>query len=298
MTIIAVNAPGERATKAVDLRGALDRLALDRPVTLMTHGFRYCPFTPDADPHTRLFSTHHRKSSWKSVSWVHYLRLGTADLGIGFGWPALGRLDRAAARAFSAGRAMAGLITDIHAVRPDLRVRIVAHSLGARVALEAMQHAPAGSVETLLLLSGAEYRPAAQQAMASPAGQVARVINVTSGENLAFDTLFRVLAPSRRLLSPMLSSGLGRPHPRWMDVRIDDPAHLASLRALGYRLANPSHRICHWSSFIRPGLFPIYRELLGESGAATFSRVASALPAPRGHPERPMATVLPGRRVA
>ena len=298
MTIIAVNAPGERVTKAVDLRGALDRLGLDQPVTLLTHGFRYCPFTPDADPHTRLFSTDRRKSSWKSVSWAHYLRLSKEGLGIGFGWPALGRLDQAATRAFAAGRAMAGLITEINAARPDLRVRVVVHSLGARVALEAMQHAPTGSVETLLLLSGAEYRPAAERAMASQAGQAARVINVTSGENLAFDTLFRVLAPGRSVLSPMLSSGLGRAHPRWMDLRIDNPAHLAGLRALGYRPADPTHRVCHWSSFIRPGLFPIYRDLLGESGAAAFSRVASALPAPRSTRQRPVATVLPGRRVA
>ena len=93
------------------------------------------------------------------MSWAHYLRLGKEGLGIGFGWPALGRLDRAAAHAFAAGRAMAGLITDIHAIQPrsagPCRRAFPGRAGGAA---EALQHAPMGSVETLLLLSGAEYR--------------------------------------------------------------------------------------------------------------------------------------------
>ena len=253
MTIIAVNAPGERVTKAADILGAVSELPAGQTVTILTHGYRYCPFTRDADPHRQLFSLKRRKSSWKAVSWAHYLRLGAEDagLGIGFGWPALGRLDQAARRAGTAGRAMAGMIAEICAARPDLRIRIMAHSLGARVALEALRGSPAGSVETLLLLSAAEYRSAATRALATPAGQTARVINVTSRENLMFDALFRLFAPGRDMLSPALSTGLGQAPSRagsiFEDRRPQSSGRLfAAHCATG--LAQPSHRICHWSS--------------------------------------------------
>jgi len=290
MSIIAVNAPGERVSIANTVECMLPQQPIGGAITIMTHGFRYCPFTPEADPHTRLFSPQQRKSSWKSVSWAHYLHLNRPDagLGIGFGWPGLGRIDQAAQRAFAAGRALGAMVADIHRTRPDLRLRIIAHSLGARVALQALQEAPPDAIETLVLLSGAEFRPKAEHAMAAPGARSTRVVNVTSRENLAFDTLFRLFAPERHLLSPMLSSGLGQGQPRWLDLRIDNPSHLATLRGLGYRPANPSHPVCHWSSFLRPGLFPLYRDLLGAEGAARFAELATGLARAKAATARPI----------
>lgn len=304
MTILAVNAPDERITWDVDIADAVSRLPLGARVTLLTHGFRYSPYDADACPHARLFSATSRKTSWKSVSWAHYLRLNRADAGltIGFGWPGLGRLDQAAHRAYRAGEALATLMDVIHAARPDLRLNVVAHSLGARVALRAMARSQTAAVDTVLLLSGADYRDAAMAALAAPAGQRARVINVTSGENRAFDLLFRVLAPSRAMFAPSLSAGLNGglngTHPRWLDLRIDAPGHLSVIRAMGYRPAAPTHAVCHWSSFIRPGLFPLYRDLLGDGGASLYARLAGALPQAAVPARPPRAGALPpGRTV-
>ena len=258
MAIIAVNALNGRLEAPDTVTPALMTLATGDRIVIMVHGFRYAPHTDLNDPHRQLFSGDVRKSSWKAVSWSHYLKLNqpNSGLGIGFGWNALGRLDLAAARAFDAGDALAELINHIHLQRPDLHIRVMAHSLGVRVALRALQQTRARAIETMVLLSGAEYRAAAAKAMASEAGQSVRIVNVTSGENLVFDTLFRIAAPGRDSLAPSLSGGLGIAHPRWLDLRIDHAPHLAALRGLGYRPAKPAYPICHWSSFIRPGLFP------------------------------------------
>lgn len=291
MAIITVNAPTGRIARVDDVRRAVEALGDGHRVTLMIHGFRYCPTTPSADPHRRLYATDRRKSCWKSVSWAHYLHLDRRpDLhGIGFGWPGLGRLDQVAARAFEAGQALAALINLINQDRPDLRLGLMAHSLGARVALRALRDVPAGAVETGLLLSGAAYRDEARAALGAEAAQSTRFVNVISGENLAFDVMFRLFAPARHSLSPSLAQGLGQgggqglgqparpPQPGWIDLAIDRPAHLDALAGLGYRTAGPRYPVCHWSSFIRPGLFPLYRHLLGPQGSAVHAALQRAL---------------------
>ncbi|MEM9756998.1 MAG: hypothetical protein AAF914_13430, partial [Pseudomonadota bacterium] len=282
MAVIAVNASNGQIDGQDTVRRALAALPEAGGITVMAHGFRSCPFTPDASPHNLIYATDRRRCSWKSVSWPHYLGLtrAGAGLGIGFAWPALGRLGQAATRAWRAGDAMARLFALIAAERPDARVHAIAHSLGVRVALRALSAQPAGAVDTLVLLTGAEFRGAARRAAFSPAGRTARILNVTSGENAVFEGLFRILAPGREPLAPALSAGLGAPHPGWLDLRIDAATHLRALRSLGYRPASPARRVCHWSAYLRPGLFPLYRDLFGPDGAAAFARLRQALPAP------------------
>lgn len=283
MALITVNAPDGWTAENAALLSAIQGLEHGTCVTILIHGYRYSPTSHESDPHRRLYSLTARKTSGKSVSWAHYLKLGhaKAGLGIGFAWLALGRLAVVAERAFLAGDALADMIQQIARARPDLRLGMFAHSLGARVALRALSQAPRGSVETLVLLTGAEYRATARAAAQSSAGKTARILNVTSGENACFDLAFRLLAPSRESLGPGLGDGIGPSQAGWVDLKIDDTAHLAGLHAMGYRVAQARHLVCHWSSFTRPGLFPLYRDLLGDQGAAKFEELARALPRPK-----------------
>ncbi|MBF9035598.1 alpha/beta hydrolase [Rhodobacterales bacterium HKCCE2091] len=288
MAVIAVNAPGRRIGNADLVRAATDRLAPGATVAILVHGYRSSPYAAHADPHRRVLKPARGRTHWKDASWPHYLHVGRGgpELAIGFGWPALGRLDRAAERAFAAGEAMGAMIAGIARDRPDLRLDVVAHSLGARVALTALESQAPGALDTLVLMTGAEYRGAAERAAFSPAGQSARILNVTSGENALFEGLFRLFAPGPDLLSRQISAGLSRPHPGWIDLRIDDPAHLSALRGLGHRVGAPTGRVCHWSAYLRPGLFPLYRELFGPDGARAFARLRAALPARDAAPAR------------
>jgi pimeloyl-ACP methyl ester carboxylesterase len=290
MALLGVNAAtgAEGHVPAGDqtLGSALDDLPPGAPVTIMVHGYRFCPFSPDHDPHGHILSLTPRKDCWKAVSWPRHLHLDRPGmgLGIGFGWPATGALPRVAARAFDAGRSLGRMIGTIHRARPDLPVHIVAHSLGARVALTALETAPPGVLSRMILMSGAEYRGAAERALSLPAAARCHVLNVTSRENAAFDLMFRLAVPPARALDRALSAGLGHMN-GCTDLAIDHDATRAALGALGHRLRPPSTRICHWSGYMRPGLFAVYRRMFDQrepSFPATLHRALSPLPTKTG----------------
>ena len=291
MAVISVNVAGRDWDSATPLAPALEALPPCGAVTVMIHGYRYSPRDPANDPHRHILSPRGGSTRWKSVSWPQHLHLNRpgAGLGIALGWHARGSLVRVAARAFEIGDTLAEIIIRIKAQRPDLHVNILGHSLGARVALSALAALPAGHVDRLILLSGAEYRGLASAAMASPAGRGAQVLNVTSGENAPFDALFRLAVPAPPLTDWPLAAGLPA-CPGWTDLRVDCPAARATLRGLGYPTRAPATRICHWSTYLRPGLFRLYRDICDPARPDPLPRLAAALrPAsslPRGEARR------------
>ncbi|MFE3837848.1 hypothetical protein [Pseudogemmobacter sonorensis] len=79
---------------------------------------------------------------------------------------------------------------------------------------------------------------------------------------------------------------------QWHDLWLDRPEVLAALARFGHRIAPPRSRICHWSSYLRPGALPLYRAIL--DGSLPVSALPRALPARRWSRLWPGVT-LPGR---
>ncbi|MDP3961083.1 MAG: hypothetical protein Q8Q26_13670 [Pseudorhodobacter sp.] len=239
---------------------ALADLPPDAPVLVMAHGYRYSPSHKACDPHRLILAQGCRSPA---AAWPRRMGFGRGNagegLGIAFGWEAGGSLWRAYAEAGRAGRALATLIARIRAHHPG-RVGILAHSLGARVALAALPLLAPRDVGRMILLAGAEFGTVAATALASPAGRCAEVLNVTSRENDLYDVLFE------RLLSPLdfkvSALGAGLELPNCATLQIDAPDHRAALGGLGYPTAPATRMICHWSGYLRPGLFPLYRAFL------------------------------------
>jgi hypothetical protein len=104
--------------------------------------------------------------------------------------------------------------------------------------------------------------------------QGVEVLNVITGENLLFDWLFSTATgqPGRRTLA----QGLLDAPPGWTDLPIDCPEARRRLSAHGWPIKPPQRRICHWSPYLRPGLFPIYRAFLDRQ--LTRARLAAILP--------------------
>jgi pimeloyl-ACP methyl ester carboxylesterase len=277
MALVQINIREHRIDGRDTALQAIARLPKGKPVIVMTHGYRFSPQHPQRCPHRHILSMD-RSTCWKAVSWPRHLHLHRdgAGLGIALGWEALGSLGTAATRAFDVGATLARLINDINALRPDLPVHLLAHSLGARVALSALSDARAGAVRHVILMSGAEYRSVALCAMASPAGRRARVVNMCSRENALFDGLFRLHVPPPVWTDRALSACV--PHvPGWTDVRIDAAHHRARLREDGIRLRAPSTPICHWSTYLRPGLFKLYRALFDPAHPDFAARLEASL---------------------
>ena len=278
MPLIRIDAEATAVAGLASLKGALAELPAGRPVVVMIHGYKYAPGQPGHCPHDGLLGTPPAMGGRRGVSWPRRLGAGERDgaLGIAFGWQGRGSLWQAWSEAGRAGIAL-GRVLDLVAA-DGRQADIVAHSLGGRVALAALGRAPAGAVRNAILIAPAEFRAVATAAIESPAGRMAQVLNVASRENALFDALVEWLVAPHRPGARALGRGLCLPRANWTDLRIDDPATLAALGRLGYPVAPASRRICHWSGYLRPGLFALYRAIL--SGALPLQVLRDALPAP------------------
>lgn len=247
------------------------------PVTLMVHGYKYLPGHPVHCPHTSLQAAEPARADARILSWPRHLGLQGQygeGLGISFGWSARGSIWAAHRRAEQAGDAMAGLFARIHAIDPDRPIHVIAHSLGARVALRAIACSRPGTVSRAILLAAAEFSGTAAAAL-DHAGPGTQVLNVTSRENDLFDFLLERLVAPPHPGDRMLGLG-GLRLPNMVTLQLDDPRSLEALETAGFPIAQPLRRVCHWSPYTREGVFPLYRRVL--SGALPLSRLRALLP--------------------
>lgn len=250
------------------------RTPFGAPITVLVHGYKFSPNQPKRDPHGLIFAPDTRHHRPKFASWPK--GLGFTDdprsgLCIGFGWPAadsdhpgarLSAFERVYAGAATAGRALARVIAAIADLASDRPVDLVTHSLGARVALQALARAPERSVGQVVLMAAAEYDHQAANCLTQGAGPAAQVYNVTARENAVFDLLMQRFAPPPSAQARPLSAGIARRGRNCVDLPIDQqslaPIFTRRGIALGPRLAP----VCHWSVYTRPGAMELYAEIL------------------------------------
>jgi hypothetical protein len=238
----------------------LDRLPVAAPVVVMIHGWRYAPGFARDCPHGSIMSMDPPPEDRRAVSWPRHLGLdGTHGLGIALGWNAKCDPWRAHLRAARTGDALARIARTVHghSGRP---VQVIAHSMGARVALSALHAVMPGQIDRMILLAAAETQGRTLSALATPAGRAVEVINVTTRENDLFDACFE--GGIHLGLRTSIGQGLGQTQTGWHDLWIDQPRTLEGLARLGHPLADPPRRICHWSPYLRPGTIGLYRALL------------------------------------
>jgi hypothetical protein len=275
----------------LDRAALAERLAMlppGAPVVALIHGYSFMPDLAGQCPHQHIFAVTPTILDNKVISWPRHLGLnGSGGLAIACGWPARGTLWRAHRRARAAGQALAELAAMVQDICPERRLDVVGHSLGARVVLQALHHANPGAFGRIILLAGAESRSEALAAIATPAGKAAQITNVTTRENDLFDALFEWLLHGGCRTS--IGQGLPSKAPNWQDLWIDHPATRAALARLGHALPAPRGRVCHWSPYLRPGTFGLYRALLtGDLAQSALPRLQptrrwSLLLTPRPH---------------
>ena len=279
--IVRMGKDGRLAVDHAELALRLARLSPTAPVVAMVHGFRFAPDAGQHCPFGHIFALDPKAELVKRrdktlVSWPRHLGLGgAAGLAIGFGWPARGTLGQVNRRAEQAGAALAQLAAAIAEIDPRRRLDIIGHSLGARAALASLHYAKAGHMGRLILLAAAETRQPALRAMRTPAGQSAQIVNVTTRENDLFDAVYEWGVALGR--DTAIGQGLGCSLPNWINLQLDAPRSLNALAEFGFALPSPPARICHWSPYIRPGIFGLYRAIL--NGSLNLNALATAMPA-------------------
>ncbi|WP_322895114.1 MULTISPECIES: alpha/beta hydrolase [unclassified Yoonia] len=257
MALIAVTE--DRVPTRQRLARALADLPQGAPVVIMLHGLKYDPDLPLRDPFQQIFALHPASQSKRIVSWPRRLGLrGANALGIGYGWRARGTLWQAHRRAGRTAAPLAHLIRRIKDVDPARPIHLIAHSLGARVALHAVTLLPAASVNRIILITAAAFECELTRAMASPAGQQAEFINIRSRANTLFDILLRLALPHWGK-----TLGRGRLQARnLLDLCIDNGHSRRVLTKAGFAFAEKTAPICHWSGYLRRDACALYRAML------------------------------------
>lgn len=286
MPVIRVNASAQglelhglaRAGLGRELR---DGLAVAQgPIIVMIHGYKYQPGQHAYCPHRSIFAT---DQTHGPAAWPRNLGFGTGfpdeGLGIAFGWDARGHLPAVYRRARDTGQQLASLLLELNRAAPERPVHILAHSLGAEVAFEALHHLPAGTIDRLITLTGASFRSTAREAMRSAAGASAELLNVSSRENDLFDFLFECLIRAPEPGDCAIGHGLNERN--IATLQLDHPAHLAALAGLGHQVAPARRRICHWSGYMRPGVLRLWAQAMRNPERLPLALMAPTPPAPR-----------------
>ncbi|KAJ54205.1 hypothetical protein ACMU_03725 [Actibacterium mucosum KCTC 23349] len=278
MPLVKINAVG---TSIVSPTGVAPEPLLHRaiadsprhtPIVIMVHGFKFSPRRKGRNPHNHILSPAPESRDRKAISWPRHLGFtGKPGEGVAlaFGWQADGDIWRAYDTAQNAGVALADLCILLQEMAPHRPIHFFAHSLGARVALAALRALPAHSIDRMVLMAPAELSRTACAAMNSPAGQTAQVLAITSRENDLFDFLFEGLVGLSHGPDRTLTHATRGTPPNLATLQIDHPQTLAALGDLGHRVAPSRRKICHWSPYLRPGMFPLYRAFL--SGKLPFN---------------------------
>lgn len=239
------------------------------PVIIMIHGYKYQPHSIRHCPHRSIFDAH---TGWPAGLGV----TGNDALGICFGWAARGSLARMFETATSTGQQLAQVITLLHATAPDRPIHLIAHSMGAEVALSALEQVRAGTVSRVVLITGASFQSHAARALASPAGRKAELFNITSRENDLFDFIFERLLRAPQPGDRALGQGITAANA--MNIELDCNRTLGILHMLGSAIAQPERLICHWSGYTRPGAMAFYTRLLLHPHGLPLRRLADHLP--------------------
>jgi pimeloyl-ACP methyl ester carboxylesterase len=247
------------------LASALAACAPGAPVIVLVHGYKFSPARPGTSPHTHILSLAPSRGSWKARSWPRALGFGTGapkeGLCIAFGWEARGSIWGAWRRAALAGQALADLLTRL-AQEGAPPAGVIGHSLGARVALAALASVPPAAVGRIVLLAAAEFCANARVILATPAGRSAEIVNVTTRENAVFDRLLELFVAAPRPGARALGAGLPKAPRTWLDLPLDCNAVRGALDGMGFPIPAPDRRVCHWSPYLRHGVFPLYASLL------------------------------------
>jgi hypothetical protein len=306
---------GLQAAAGGDVAAGLERhlrsVSEGAPVVILVHGYKFHPGLPEADPHRSLFAFRPAPDDWRVRSWPAGLGIaddsGETGLAIGFAWPAgashlasllaCGRTGFALVydRAAAFGARLAEVVALVQRLAPGRPIDLLAHSLGARVALAALPHLDRAP-ERMILLGAAELDARVHEFLGGMRAPAPQIYNVTARANDLYDVAFECFAPRRGWGERAIGVGLRAQPPYWLDLQLDRSDVTDWINAQGIPLTPPRARHCHWSFYTRDGALGVYQAILRRRPGWDIASLRSAACFAAQEPR--WTRLLPRRRLA
>ena len=257
MALLSITQNKRPSDQQID--AALGMVIKEAPIVIMLHGFKYDPDDNAHDPQKQIFALNPAQGAKRPASWRRRLLLqDNKGLAIGFGWHARGTIWQAHRQAIRASHDLAQLISRLKAKDANRKIHIVAHSLGARVAVQALQALAPNTIGQIILIAAALFEQELTAGLHCAAGQRAEFINVRSRANTAFDLMLRAAFPhwGRTIGSGRINAA------NLLDAVIDSRHTSDVLQGLGFGSDTARAPICHWSGYLRQDACNLYQSLL------------------------------------
>ncbi len=163
--------------------------------------------------------------------WPHPDLLAQAEhqsgLAVTFCWPGIDRrmtsVNQLYERAGQVAPALAYLLDIFGEIAPRRPVDLMAHSLGARVGLQALQHLKHGNLSRFVCLAGVEFCAVTLLALQAPIARKVSFYNVTSEHFSLFHRRMHYFGPRPGPSDGLLCRGFAFPRKNWIDIRLGEP---------------------------------------------------------------------------
>ena len=169
------------------------------------------------------------------LDWPHPKVLQQAreqvGLAITLNWPATARfigvfpdVGQLYDDAGKAAPSLAWLINLLAELSPDRQIDLMAHSLGARVGLQALPRLKQGNLARFVGLAAVEFSAITLAALQAPVARDIAFYNVTTAKTALFHRLMHHFGPRPGPADGLLCRGFAFPRRNWIDIRLDAPA--------------------------------------------------------------------------
>lgn len=229
---------------------------------IMIHGYKFDSGDQNHCPHATMFNPDAVEQDYRTLSWPDAFHMAPADsCAIGFAWPARGKLGSVYDLAARAGAELGQLIKALRLHHPEIPIHLMAHSMGARVALRAFHLLEAGDVERAILLFPAEYQVPTEATLSTDAGKACEILTIASHENTFYEFLFSWMKLAGAQMGPAFG-GYQPARSNHVTLWIDRTDIIDALNSMDIRIGHRERRLCHWSAYTRTGIFDLYARWL------------------------------------
>ncbi|MEM7243128.1 MAG: hypothetical protein AAF429_13175 [Pseudomonadota bacterium] len=213
------------------------------PMVMMIHGQGFDPGIRRADPYRTIFAYDpygdRIADYWRLQSWVHRFKDAAAApanaLMIGYGWQACApdfvtsaNLNEVARKAVTEAQFFSQFICRLRQMAPKRRLHVLAHGLGAKVVLRALEQTPNMRIDRLVMLDAVALISDGLLAMNAKAGHKTALYNIYDRPTTRmrfFDKYCEKAGP----LDHVLGFGFPFQRHRWVDVPLVDRVGMYNL---------------------------------------------------------------------